>query len=227
MKKTLLSLLFAAGVLVAAKAQVVINEIMYNPPESGTDSLEFIEIYNAGNTAVDVSGWSLGGVVFTFPAGSSIGAKAYAVVAVKASAFQSVFGFTPLQWTSGGLSNSGEPVRLFDAAMGEVDLVDYKNALPWPVEGNGNGNSIVLCDPGADNNNPANWQAAATATGITINGKEVKANPNAASGCTGSNSLVAVNDNFNVPTGLSRTLSVLLNDLLPNPVTSLSRSLSS
>ena len=25
---------------------LVISEIMYNPPESGTDSLEFIEIYN-------------------------------------------------------------------------------------------------------------------------------------------------------------------------------------
>jgi len=29
-------------------AQVVINEIMYNPPESGNDSLEYVEIYNPG-----------------------------------------------------------------------------------------------------------------------------------------------------------------------------------
>src|SRR5690606_18090272 len=28
---------------------IVITEIMYNPPESGTDSLEFIELYNNGD----------------------------------------------------------------------------------------------------------------------------------------------------------------------------------
>ena len=42
---------------------IVITEIMYNPPESSTDSLEFIEIYNNEISAVDLTGYSLSGVV--------------------------------------------------------------------------------------------------------------------------------------------------------------------
>ena len=47
---------------------VVINEIHYDP--AGVDPEEFVELYNPGDSAVDVSGWKLeGGVDFTFPAG--------------------------------------------------------------------------------------------------------------------------------------------------------------
>lgn len=225
MKKTLLTLLSAVSLLAAAQAQVVINEIMYNPPESGTDSLEYIELYNASNSAVDVSGWSLTGVVFSFPAGTSIAAKGYAVVAIKATVFNNVFGFLPLQWTSGALANAGETITLTDAGGAEVDRVAYTSSLPWPEEGSGQGNSIVLCDPAADNNNPANWQACSTATGKIINGKEIKANPNAASNCTGSNALAAVNDQATAASGVARIISVLSNDLTPKPVISVTISI--
>src|SRR3989344_961500 len=44
----------------AVSAQVVINEIMYDAPDPGGDSgREWIEIYNAGNTAVDLTSWKL------------------------------------------------------------------------------------------------------------------------------------------------------------------------
>ena len=67
--------LFALVALVAATpatAQVLINEIHYNPP--GSDSvvgLEFVELYNAGGSAVDISGWELdfGPDPFVFPEG--------------------------------------------------------------------------------------------------------------------------------------------------------------
>ena len=38
----------------SAAANLVITEIMYNSPESGTDSLEFIEIYNNDVMAVNL-----------------------------------------------------------------------------------------------------------------------------------------------------------------------------
>lgn len=54
------SIIFASFlVLVSAlptMAQIVINEIMYNTP--GSD-VEYIELYNAGPSAVDLSGWYL------------------------------------------------------------------------------------------------------------------------------------------------------------------------
>ena len=51
MKKSLLLLLFFST-LQLVNAQVVITEIMYNPPESGQDSLEYIELYNNNAGAV-------------------------------------------------------------------------------------------------------------------------------------------------------------------------------
>ena len=43
-----------------ASAQVVINEFQYD--DTGTpDDREFIELYNAGPAAVDLTGWTLGG----------------------------------------------------------------------------------------------------------------------------------------------------------------------
>jgi len=37
--------------------EIVITEIMYNPPESGTDSLEFLELYNNGVEIVNLEGF--------------------------------------------------------------------------------------------------------------------------------------------------------------------------
>lgn len=42
----------------AASAQIVINEI-YPDPAGVDDPLERVEIYNAGTTAIDVTGWGI------------------------------------------------------------------------------------------------------------------------------------------------------------------------
>lgn len=189
MKKTFLILLACLSLMVAAQAQIVITEIMYNPPEAGTDSLEYIELYNRTNAAVDVSNWTFTqGFAFTFPAGGSIGAGQYITIAKSASAFQAAFGFAPTYvWEMGGaLTNSpGEDIALHNGSGTQIDSVDYKNAAPWPLEAAGNGPSIVLCDPNADNNVGTNWQAATTPTGYFVAGKEVKANPGAGATCGG------------------------------------------
>ena len=49
-----IALLWATGLV---SAQVVINEFAYD--DTGTDDVEFVELYNAGSTAVDISGWTL------------------------------------------------------------------------------------------------------------------------------------------------------------------------
>ena len=46
---------------------VVISELMYHPL-SDVDGDEFIELYNAGTVALDVSGWCFEGVTYCFPA---------------------------------------------------------------------------------------------------------------------------------------------------------------
>jgi hypothetical protein len=206
----LLPLLFA--LCFTANAQIVINEIMYNPPESGTDTLEYIELFNNGNSAINLENYTMAGVNLTFPS-VVIAPGAYQVIAVKSSAMQTVFGVSAIQWTSGGLSNSGETIALLSPAGDTIDKVSYLPAAPWPAGANSLGRSIVLCNPNTDNNDPANWQDCATATGVTINGRSVFANPGSASACP--SGVLANSDFFSMPPWQSGLIPVLTNDFVP------------
>jgi hypothetical protein len=222
MKKSLLALALSVAFITAANAQVIITEIMYNPPESGTDSLEYFEIYNNSGAAVDISGWNFTqGIEHVFPAGTVMAAGSYIVLAKSANAFQLVFGFTPTVWTNGALTNSpGEDIELSDANGTVIDVVNYLNAAPWPVEAAGAGSALVLCNYDGDNNVAANWIAATTGTGVSVNGIEVKGNPNAASGCQVSGDVVANPDEVFAASGQAKTFNVLSNDLFvgANPI---------
>jgi len=69
---------------------VVISELHYH---AGTDldTDDFLELANTGASTVDVSGWSFtAGVTVTLPAGASIPAGGYAVVAKDAARFQTL-----------------------------------------------------------------------------------------------------------------------------------------
>jgi len=225
MKKTLLTFSLLLALIVSVKAQIVITEIMYNPPESGADTLEFIELYNNTGNTVDLTGWTFSkGITYAFPSGATVAGGAYFTLAVRASAFQTVYGYAPQgEWTGNGnaLSNNGEPVEIMNGGGNVIDFVSYLSAAPWPTGSAGTGASIVLCDVNSDNSMPVNWQSATTGTGVIVNGNEIKANPGAASGCSGANNLSATNDVVNVTSGQSQVVNVLGNDLLPNPVTSL------
>ncbi len=161
---------------------IVISEIMFNPPEAGTDSLEFIEIYNNDAVAVDLTNYTLAGVTYTFPS-VILNPGEFYVVAVNSSAFNNVFGSMPDGVFTGGLSNGGEFVTIKDASGNLVDSVRYFTSAPWPTDPNGQGPSLVLCDVNADNNDGNNWNASVIGTGVIINGKEVKASPGVANFC--------------------------------------------
>ncbi|PHI19177.1 hypothetical protein CEQ90_14030 [Lewinellaceae bacterium SD302] len=180
-----------------ANNTIVINEINYNSPESGSDSLEFVELFNFGGDDIDLTGWSFTqGFEHTF-GDVSLGAGEYLIMAVNAEAFINTYNYggDVIQWTGGALSNGGEDIELTNADGVVIDYVDYDNALPWPAEANGDGPTLVLCDPESDNSVPAAWQAASTSTGFSINGIEVFANPGAASDCGDPVQLVYWNSN--------------------------------
>lgn len=218
MKKALFSLLLSLLVSVVAQAQIVITEIMYNPPESGTDSLEFIEVLNTSATTVDMTDWKVefGTSSFTVPT-LTVGAGQYQVFSVNSGAIQRNFGVSSIQWTSGGMSNNGTSVRVKNAASAIVDSLTYDDIAPWPTSPDGLGYSLVLCDPAADNTLASSWVECPTETQVSIAGVIVYANPGAASGCV--SGLVPENDVIAVLPGQSTTLSVLLNDNIPSPVT--------
>jgi len=156
--------------------ELVITEIMYNPPESGNDSLEFIEIYNNGDATVNLDGFTFtSGIEFVFPA-VDLNPDEYVLVGINSAAMLSTYGVDAYQWTGGALSNSGELVELSDG-IGVVDAVDYSDQLPWDTLADGYGPSLTLCNPDADNAIPENWTHSVNLAAINADGDSIWATP--------------------------------------------------
>ena len=144
----------------SASAQVVINELHYDPADK-TKRVEFVELHNAGAQPVDLSGWRLSdGVSFTIPNGTAIAAGGYYLVARDAAAFQAQFGFAPGGVFLGALSNDGEKVELRNAASTLVDKVTYGVGFPWPTASGGGGASMELINPTLDNDLSGSWRSS-------------------------------------------------------------------
>ncbi len=152
---------------------IVITEIMYNPPETDTDSLEFLELYNNGAETVNLEGFTFtDGIEYTFP-NVDMAPEEYILVAVNSDAMFSTFGVTAYQWTGGALSNGGEKIQLNDNGGNVVDSLTYSDDLPWDTLCDGYGPSLTLCNPDVDNSVAENWThsehiAAFNASGDTI-----------------------------------------------------------
>lgn len=189
-KFLLLSL--ALSVMGPLAAAPVINEIMYRPgttfPEN--TALEFIEIHNPDSSAVDLSGWAITtGADFTFPAGTTLAAGGYLVVASNPTALKAVSATAAAAtvlgpWKTGAtLANKGEKITLArpgNAAgtWSEVDSVTYANEGDWAVRtrdslggwswvtaADGGGSSLEKRGPTLKKNTGQNWGASAAAGG--------------------------------------------------------------
>lgn len=168
MKHSFPALLALAFSLHAASAQVVINEIMFDPADN-TKPTEFIELHNAGTSAVNIGLWRFEDAVdCIFPAGASIPAGGYYVVAENAAAFQALYGFAPGAVFTGGLNSLGERIRLLDATSAMVDEVEYGVGFPWPTASNGQGSSMELIHPSLDNSLGGSWRASGGGSALVI-----------------------------------------------------------
>lgn len=160
MRRLLTTLAALFLVVFSVKAQVVINEIMYNVPGSGEDQ-EYIELYNVGATSVALNNYTFSqGVTYTFPSSPAVTLAPgdYYVLTRDSAGFAGAFGFSAdAVWTSGGLSNNGEDIVLLDTTGAIVDSVDYDDVAPWPTDADGNGHALQLCDPNTDNTLATNW----------------------------------------------------------------------
>ena len=141
---------------------VVINEIHYHTADK-TSLSEFVELYNASDALIDLSGWSLtGGVEFLFPDGAQLAPGAFLVVTENLAGFRAAFGTTAYgQWRGGlRLDNEGERVELVDAARRRIDTVEYQPGFPWPNQANGGGSSMELVHPLLDNDLGGSWRSS-------------------------------------------------------------------
>jgi len=165
--------------------EVVITEIMYNPPESGQDSLEFLELHNpycCDPMTLDGFYFS-SGIEYVFTVGTEVAAEGFLILAKDSVAFESVFGMPARQWTSMSLDNDGEAITLRNSSGSVRDTVEYNDVAPWPTEANGGGYSLALCDPLSNNNDVSNWGITTNNTGLVINGITIYADPGALSNC--------------------------------------------
>ena len=180
MKKLTLLFIFLCFLGILGNSQIVISEIMYNPPESGNDSLEYIEIVNTGNNMVDLTGYRfVNGVDYTFPA-LTLSPGEFLVIAVDSTALENLLGISCRQWTDGALNNGGERIAIEDNFGNLIDEVEYDDEMGWPTaqEGtDGEGASIELCDVTSDNSLGDSWRAAEIDLGVMINGASLKGTP--------------------------------------------------
>jgi hypothetical protein len=123
---------------------------------------QWIEIYNRGTAAVDLSGWSFGdGINYEFPAGTTLAAGQFLVVPWSMPGFAALYpGVAAAGPFSGSLSRGGERIELLDANLNVADEVRYYDAEPWPEYADGGGSSLELRDPRADNTKAASWAAS-------------------------------------------------------------------
>ncbi len=145
---------------------VVINEIHYHP--LGATPTGFVELFNpSDDESVDLSGWRLHGVDFTFPAGTVILPLGYALAVQDDVAFRAQYGpgkFVAGQF-DGALDPGGENLVLRNADGDLVDSVRYDDDAPWPTAADGGGPSLELIDATRDNNRASNWAGSGVAGG--------------------------------------------------------------
>lgn len=138
----------------------VIHEIHYNPADD-TSLEEFIELHNPGDSALDLSGWSLSdAVAFTFPPGTSLPAGGFLVVAENPAVILSKFGKAALGPWTGKLNSTGERIDLRDGGGVLRDRINYGVGFPWPTGPDGGGSSAELIHPGLDNDLGGSWRAS-------------------------------------------------------------------
>ncbi|MCP3870586.1 MAG: DUF4347 domain-containing protein, partial [Gammaproteobacteria bacterium] len=174
-------------------SNLIITEVMYAPNDSASDDWEWVELYNAGSIAVDLSGYVLddsNGLALSGAniASGSIGAGATAVLYnaddLAAASFQAAWGggldlIGVTDWGLLQLNNDGDTLSLWSSfADYNGDDVAHSNTLHtlvyddtglWPSPDNAG--SIYLTDLSADPSVGSSWAlssvGAAGPTGTT------------------------------------------------------------
>jgi hypothetical protein len=143
-----------------AERSVVIQEVHFDGADN-TVPTEFIELYNYGEEAISLAGWSLtAGVMFTFPTGTTLAPGDYLVVAESPETLMERFGVEALGPYSGGLASEGERLELRDELGAIADEVDFQVGYPWPVGAQDSGRSMELLRPDLDNDLGGSWRAS-------------------------------------------------------------------
>lgn len=147
-----------AGNPSAQQRYLRVSEIMYHPAAGGTfdsDEYEFIELKNIGPASLTLDGAKLtDGVSYAFEEGRNamLASGACIVIARNRAAFAARYGgginLAPGQY-AGGLSNSGETIKLDDRTNSTILAFEYADG--WYDETDGLGASLTIINPADPN----------------------------------------------------------------------------
>lgn len=131
--------LFMPAVLAAAfslptQADILISEVLYDPPNSLDASLEWVELFNTGCDAIDLSTYTLQDNQGSLNLSGFIQPNSYLIFANKADAFITKYNFAPnLTGMTHALGNSGDRLILKNNGI-DVDTVAWENNLTgWAI----------------------------------------------------------------------------------------------
>ncbi|MEI6310770.1 MAG: lamin tail domain-containing protein [Bacteroidota bacterium] len=139
---------------------VAMDELYYDDPFLN-DTLEFIELVNYGSSDVAIGGyWFDKGINLRLPEKTLVPNEKY-VVAKDSLLIYVGYGIQAKQWSSGGLGNTTESIRLTNSLFQLIDSMYYNTATLTST--NGTGASLVVCPPYSNlntyNDNLSNWTA--------------------------------------------------------------------
>lgn len=148
----------------AVDSTTVFNEVMYHPLNPGEP--EWIELHNEMAVDMDLTGWRIEGVDFTFPADTVIPAGGHLVIASNPAALQGSTGLAGILGPrSGLLDNAGETLRLENAIGREMDVLTYNDRGRFPVAADGGGVTLARRAPNLGSGDPENWTFSGQAGG--------------------------------------------------------------
>ena len=139
---------------------VVINEINFKSSDD-YDTKDWIELYNTTAAAIDISNWVISddkpAEAYKIPGGTIIPPYGYVVVCEN---LNKMLKYNPNLVNAVGDFQFGlskaDLVRLVDAEGNLIDEVEYDSGKNWP-DANGNGYTMALVDPFADNERVLAW----------------------------------------------------------------------
>lgn len=145
--------------------KVRISQVGYDTP--GNDSIEeWVQLFNSGTAPVDVSGFKVAdnSGTYTLPANTKIQAGKHLTIARNAAGFNALFGQAPgVAGMTLSLGNTGDELRLLDAANVELDKVQWeRSAVGWAIAAP-TGSSIKRTDPTVDTDTVADWKVTTPA----------------------------------------------------------------
>ena len=171
---------------------LLISEVMYHPvgqgEDPGADNFEFVEIHNPTQSTVALTDWRIdGGIRFAFADGDQLAAGSSLVVVSFNAAdtdmlaeFQSQYGLggtvAIVGPYSGLLDNRGERIQLLRPGTPPLgaptltpgllaDELTYDDMDPWPVEADGQGQSLARTSAEAFGSFAGSWNATEPSPG--------------------------------------------------------------